>query len=698
MNTFFTSVLCFVLVFMGSLLCNRLVVAQTQPTQQEKQLEDLSLEDLLNVEIKVASSSQSRGLTTRESPGIVTLITEEEIRKSGARDFIDVLRLVPGFDFGVDVQGAVGISIRGNWGFEGKILVLLDGQEMNDNTYGNFMVGNHISVQQIKRVEIIRGPGSALYGGFAELAVINIITKGAETLNGLEAHGVYGQMAGGYARRGGTLNFGKVFPTLDSLHFSAVFFASEGQRSDQRYVDFQGNSYSMLGNSALNTLNANVNLRYKGLDVRFIHDNYRIDNRDKYATILPFTEQKNHINTIADAKYDIHISPSFTLTPRITHRIQYPWYGTSDTSDPVTNRTIRTTANLTASFEPDTSISIVGGAQFFSEGIENIRGRRFNFNNESSFNFTNLAVFAQGLVKTSFVNITAGARFEQHSRYAPVFVPRLALTKVIDRFHIKALYSRAFRAPALLNINLNPDIRPETSTVIELEAGYQLTNNMLLTANVFDIGIENAIVYAAINNVEKYFNFDRVETRGFELEYRWRDTWGFLTLNYAFYTAGNNTVNLYRVAGQNNVLVGFAPHVANLNVAIDITKDISISPSFRFLSTRYGQVGINAVSGAAEHKLYDAVALCNLSLHYANIIPGLTANLSAFDIFGANYAFIQPYNSLHRPLPGNIAGICLTSVLCTEFLANYYTLPQSYRPTPHLVLGVFICVNAFSLP
>jgi outer membrane receptor for ferrienterochelin and colicin len=146
---------------------------------QEKSLilEDLSLEELLNIEVRVASGSKSHGLTTRESPSIVTLVTEEEIRKSGARDLIDVLRLVPGFEFGMDVQGAVGVGIRGNWGFEGKVLFLLDGQEMNDNSYGTLVLGNHFSVQQIKRVEIIRGPGSALYGGFAELSVINVITN-----------------------------------------------------------------------------------------------------------------------------------------------------------------------------------------------------------------------------------------------------------------------------------------------------------------------------------------------------------------------------------------------------------------------------------------------------------------------------------------------------------------------------------------
>jgi outer membrane receptor for ferrienterochelin and colicin len=114
-----------------------MILSQTTDSTLAKktsQLEDLSLEELLSVEVRVASGSSNRGLTTRESPSIVTLVTEEEIRKSGARDMIDVLRLVPEFEFGVDVQGAVGVDIRGNWGYEGKILFLFDRQEMNDNS------------------------------------------------------------------------------------------------------------------------------------------------------------------------------------------------------------------------------------------------------------------------------------------------------------------------------------------------------------------------------------------------------------------------------------------------------------------------------------------------------------------------------------------------------------------------------------
>ena len=87
----------------------------------------ISIDDLLNAELTVASKS---AMTPREAPAIVSYITADEIRKSGARDLVDVLNLVPGFSFGYDVDGAIGISALGNWGHEGKILLFWDGQEM----------------------------------------------------------------------------------------------------------------------------------------------------------------------------------------------------------------------------------------------------------------------------------------------------------------------------------------------------------------------------------------------------------------------------------------------------------------------------------------------------------------------------------------------------------------------------------------
>ena len=83
-----------------------------QQADGKKAFEDLSLEELLDVKISVASKTS---MTQRESPGIVTVITQAEIINSGARDLADVLLQVPGFIPALDLQNTVGIGIRGSW-------------------------------------------------------------------------------------------------------------------------------------------------------------------------------------------------------------------------------------------------------------------------------------------------------------------------------------------------------------------------------------------------------------------------------------------------------------------------------------------------------------------------------------------------------------------------------------------------------
>ena len=73
------------------------LLPQEDVKNKEKDLSEMSLEELVNLEISVASKTS---LTMRKAPGIVTLLTKEDITRSGARDLIDVLRLVPGIDFG----------------------------------------------------------------------------------------------------------------------------------------------------------------------------------------------------------------------------------------------------------------------------------------------------------------------------------------------------------------------------------------------------------------------------------------------------------------------------------------------------------------------------------------------------------------------------------------------------------------------
>lgn len=157
-------------------------------------VDDLSLEALLDTRVEVATSDARTAL---EAPNVVVLLTRDDIVASGSRDLLEVLQLVPGFTFHHDVSGVVGVAFRNLWGHEGKVLVMLDGQEVNELLYSSTQFGHHVLAHTIERLEIIRGPGSALYGGSAELAVINVITRQGRSLQG-------GEVAGRVAAGGST--------------------------------------------------------------------------------------------------------------------------------------------------------------------------------------------------------------------------------------------------------------------------------------------------------------------------------------------------------------------------------------------------------------------------------------------------------------------------------------------------------------
>ena len=127
-----------------------------------------------------------------EAPSSVTVITSDEIKKYGHRTLADVLQSVQGFHVSYDRNyaflGARGVSLGD---FNSRILLLVDGHRVNNNlTDGAYIDTAFIlDIDLIDRVEIIRGPGSVLYGNNAFFGVINVITRQGEQLNGAEVSG-----------------------------------------------------------------------------------------------------------------------------------------------------------------------------------------------------------------------------------------------------------------------------------------------------------------------------------------------------------------------------------------------------------------------------------------------------------------------------------------------------------------------------
>jgi outer membrane receptor for ferrienterochelin and colicin len=613
-----------------------------------------ALEALINSIIGVSSK---KPLSLRKSPSIISLITSEEISRSGARDLIDVLRLVPGFDFGVDVQGVISVGIRGNWAHEGKVLLLLDGQEQNEILYSNIAFGNHYSVDQIKKIEIIRGPGSAIYGGFAEYAVINIITKDGEDINGVYVSGLYGQMQNTYGRRNLNIAIGK---KINDFNFSVAGLLGQGMRSDRDYIDIYGNSYHMSGNSELNPTSLNLGLSYKEFSLRAIYDNYRTTSQDASDVIFSRPYQNDFKSYFLELKYNFKIGDKLTITPKFNYKKQWPWHmSTIDSVDAVfglyQKSAERYRGNLTASYDLRYNINLILGGELFYDKAKTNNDSVFFNNDETSIAYLNTALFAQALFKNRFFNLTLGARYDHNDAYGHAFVPRAGITKKINKWNFKALYSHAFRAPGIENIN-NADmgeIKPEISKVFELEAGYQLSRSMYLTANIFDITTKNPIIYSYDTSSEAYKNYPSTGTRGFEVEYKAKGSWGYVNLNYTYYTAaGKEKVPQYEVPDVSGALLGLTQHRANLNSSFNVYGKFFVSPSASLMGKRYGYA-YSKSDTAGTLRPFNTSILVNLFAGFEDLFgKGLNIGAGCYNILNEDYRFIQPYNSGHAPLDG----------------------------------------------
>ncbi|HBA60664.1 MAG TPA: hypothetical protein DCZ92_07565 [Elusimicrobia bacterium] len=606
--------------------------------------ERASLDDILNIKTAVASRLD---FSARQAPGIVTVITREEMINSGARNLMDVLRLVPGLDFGVDVESGLGLGVRGNWAIEGKILVMVDGQRYNESFFGTAQL-ERISPEQIERIEIIRGPGSALYGGFAELGVIKITTRSAKAIGGTEAALSYGYMAKTSAGLSGNLAFGRTF---ESSELSVQVYHADLNRSDRRYTDFNGGSYSMKDASGIHSRSLNLGLKSAQVNLRLIADLHRTTQRDHYDdSILPRPLDRNFDAYFAEASREFSLGETLTVTPSFNYSYQEPYNGFDAVEYPRDKSSHFSKGTLLAAYTPSGQLKFSAGAEVSADKAilaDTTPAAWYFKNGTKSVHYRNTAVFLEGVAEYPFGMLSAGARSDKHEKFSRAFSPRLAWTKVFERLHLKAIYSKAFRAPGIDNLDANPDLNPEKTTVVEFETGYKFGEDFFLSANVYDIQIDEPIVFYVENSVQKYGNYGRTGTRGGELTARLKKDWGYSDFTYSYYTATESGVDFYDAGAGSDSLLAFAPHKLTLNASVKLSPDFSVNPSAVYYAGRRGYYS------AGLTRRFNDMLLANLNFSLRNLLSGrMDLGLGVYDIFNSGYSYIQPYDGGHSPLPG----------------------------------------------
>jgi outer membrane cobalamin receptor len=365
--------------------------------------------------------------------------------------------------------------VRGNWGHEGKVLLLIDGQRANELLYSTTQFGGHYPADLIERVEIIRGPGSAVYGGFAELAVINVITRTPESLNGVNATARAGMMERTFGTQSFSAAFAQQIPKARGLTIDAKAHIGQTKRSDFEFVDIEGGRYQMGDDNILRTAMVNFGVDFRRARFRLIYDDHEIGYRGETGLAAARSDRARFSSLLLDAQYEGRLPYNITLTPRISYSYQTPWQVTDKESASFYNKSAdRLTGGLFFTYG-GSKVQLLAGIQgYFERGHVNdptLVGYQTLLLDKINLYIGNFAGYAQLIWPNKIVNVTVGARAEWNSLFGASFVPRVALTRAFKRFNVKLLYSQAFRAPGIENININPMILPERTNVLEAELG-----------------------------------------------------------------------------------------------------------------------------------------------------------------------------------------------------------------------------------
>jgi iron complex outermembrane recepter protein len=214
------------------------------PVDGAKEVLDMDLDQLSQAEVLVPSmdtvvSSVSRQESTvGRSPAAVYVITPEMIRRSGATNIPDLLRMVPGVEVAQIDVNKWAITIRGfNDRFAGKLLVQIDGRAVyRQATSGVFWDEQDVVLQDVERIEVVRGPGATVWGANAVNGVINIITKNAKDTQGALVYGGGGTEERGFStvRYGGKWNDDTYYRVYGKQFERDSGFNPDGEHDDWR--------------------------------------------------------------------------------------------------------------------------------------------------------------------------------------------------------------------------------------------------------------------------------------------------------------------------------------------------------------------------------------------------------------------------------------------------------------------------------
>jgi len=590
------------------------------------QLTELSLEELGEVEVTLSdvfdifdavvavrevSVATGTNQSTSRAPAITTVITASDIEAIGATDLDEVLETVPGLHVAKRFFNYAPIyTFRGIYTFMNpQALLLINGIPMTGLLFGDRShVWGGMPVNAIKRIEIIRGPGSAVFGADAFAGVINIITKSKDDIDGTEISARYGS----FNTYDASILHGTNWQGFD-IAFALEHHSTDGhgrliEADIQTAYDNNLGTTASLAPGPVNVQRRNLDAR---LDITYKHWQLRAGYQGRRnhgsgigiaGALNPNRYREDRIN--ADLTYhnpkltknwDVTATVSFLNTkwwlPKDSWFLPPGAFGGAFPKGIVYSGTTsehHTRLNLSGFYSGFNQHTLRLGIGYYygdiyktteqkNTGIDLITGLPLppgsdvvDFTDTPYISMPERArknwhLFMQDT--WAFAprwELTAGIRYDEYSDFGNTTNPRLALVwQMTPRLFNKLLYGRAFRSPSFQELYLryglalppgNPNLKPETIDTLELAFDYTATDNLHLTFNLFAYQWHDKLqIYPtpADRNIIMPQNAGSQKGHGFEIETRWKVTKNFSVLaNYSYqYSVDKNDYDLDEDSG-----------------------------------------------------------------------------------------------------------------------------------------------------
>lgn len=517
------------------------------------ELFELSMEELLDIEVEIATGQPQK---LSHVPAVANVITAAEISAMGVTEFSQVLEMIPGVHVYPNPVARLEshFSIRGiHTADNSQVLVLLDGHDVAYVSTGSTPAGFRMPVANISRIEVMKSPGSALYGADAFAGVINIITKSADEINGTQA----GWRQGSFDSQDIWLQHSVSLNDRWDLAFSLETSESDGD--DGRIVKYSDEVFGFSGSGPLETRYdySNAQVTISNEDWSFKLWNWNLDEaghgQGAAQIVDPAGSDQSEIY-LFDAQHtqrdlfpgwDLNSRFSYELVELDAHFVLYPPVGPY--TDGVIGNPGATQRKGTLSFRADYT-EFLGHRLLLGVGSEwtEVDPREVkNFGTgtvEGVFVDVTGTQYAYMLRETRTINyillqdewdvnddwaLTAGVRYDDYSDFKDTTNPRIAVVwKGLPKLTTKLLYGRAFRAPAFSELYFqnnpatlgNRNVSAEKIDTYEAVLDYRPVSEFNVVLSIFRYHISDLI--------DRSFgvpsqNIGKQKGSGFELEANW---------------------------------------------------------------------------------------------------------------------------------------------------------------------------------